>query len=271
MAKRCKHLPTIYNFDPGHRIAYIALVGAGGTGAQIARMLARLLYDMKSKELATPTLTIYDPDVVESRNIGRQLFTAADIEQNKAQVVATRLNLALGLDIRAAPTRFDPRDLLSSYSSPTTVVIGAVDNAEARQEIAANIERCIAWIDCGNHEYGGQVVIGNSSKPEPQTDYPYTQRKPTTYNKLPGPHLIFPELLQPDPEPLSCADLAAQNRQSLFVNDWMAITAMGYVQKLLMQEPITSFITYVDTITGNTRSVPITAANINAAVRQIHV
>jgi PRTRC genetic system ThiF family protein len=270
--KRYKRLPTLYTFDPGQRIAYIALVGAGGTGAQIARMLARLLYDMKSKELATPTVTIYDPDIVEQRNIGRQLFTAADISHNKAEIVASRLNLTLGLDIIAAPTRFDPRDMHSNSNYPTTIVIGAVDNAEARQEIAAHIDRCIAWIDCGNHEHGGQVVIGNSNEKGPGLAYNARQtRKSRTYRKIPGPHLIFPELLQPDPEPLSCADLTAQNRQALFVNDWMAIAAMSYVQKLLMQEPITSFITYVDTITGNTRSVPITDENIRAAVRQIHV
>lgn len=47
-------------------------------GAQVARIVARLLYDMRRARLHTPALLLIDPDVVEEKNVGRQLFTPAD-------------------------------------------------------------------------------------------------------------------------------------------------------------------------------------------------
>lgn len=259
-------LLELYEFDPGRRISRVMLVGAGGTGAQIARLLARLLYDMRQRALSIPEFHIYDPDHVETRNIGRQLFAAGDIGHNKAHITARRLNLALGLQVTAQPVAFTSESQIAnnSYAAPSTLVIGAVDNAAARAAIAAKLNECVAWIDCGNHESGGQVVIGNGIYTDPSVYRPTEQN---VYPLLPAPHILFPELITPDPEPLSCADLAAQNRQALFVNDWMALAAIDYAQSLLLRRPLTHHITYIDTLSSQVRSIPISPTNLHQLLK----
>ena len=39
---------TIYTFDPHLYCRQILLVGCGGTGSQLARAIARMIYQMKS-------------------------------------------------------------------------------------------------------------------------------------------------------------------------------------------------------------------------------
>ena len=74
-------------FDPHGQIQRIAIVGCGGTGSQVARSVARMLYDMQQSRQQTPRLLLIDPDTVEMKNVGRQLFTPADVGQFKAQVL----------------------------------------------------------------------------------------------------------------------------------------------------------------------------------------
>ena len=88
-------------FDPNTHIQTIVIVGCGGTGAQVARIVARIVYDMRRARLHTPRILLVDPDIVEEKNVGRQLFTPADaaLKLPKVEVVGRRLNMALGLDI----------------------------------------------------------------------------------------------------------------------------------------------------------------------------
>ncbi len=92
-------------FDPNMHIQSVVIVGCGGTGAQVARTVARIVYDMRRARLHAPRITLIDPDIVEEKNVGRQLFTAADaaLGLHKAEVVGQRLNMALGLDIAWIP------------------------------------------------------------------------------------------------------------------------------------------------------------------------
>lgn len=103
----------------------------------------------------TPRITFIDPDTVEKKNVGRQMFTLADLGQNKAELLMRRLNLALGLDITAIPEPFDPD---RHPNGNGTLLIGCVDNHEARRALA---QATGFWIDCGNHFESGQVVAGN--------------------------------------------------------------------------------------------------------------
>ncbi len=278
-----RKLPNLYRFDPDAHLTQVVLAGCGGTGAQIARMLARLIYDMQQKNLETPHLIFVDHDAVEPHNIGRQLFTRGDVGQNKAEVLARRFNVALGLRIEARPRRLVPEDMnygTANYHRPNIVLIGAVDNAAARAMMHKHIKGVAAWIDCGNHEHGGQVAIGNSteawyydrknwvgSKLIVKQALTYQPNSEGSYRTLPAPTLLFPDLLKPEPEGLSCAQMVERNRQALFVNDAMAVAAMSYVHKLLMREPVRSFVTYVDTVTNNVRSVPLTRENLRRHIR----
>ena len=45
-----------------------------------------------------PQAKAFDPDTVSASNLGRQLFTEAEIGQNKAIILVNRLNTVFGLD-----------------------------------------------------------------------------------------------------------------------------------------------------------------------------
>ncbi|MEZ4666544.1 MAG: ThiF family adenylyltransferase [Anaerolineae bacterium] len=248
-------MTTLNTFDPNMHLQTISIVGLGGTGAQIARSVARMVYDMKVARLHTPQIVLIDPDRVEQKNVGRQLYVEADVGQPKAHVLMRRFNMALGLDIVAID---QPVKAEAHFERWGNLIVGAVDNHLARRELA-NIRGAV-WIDSGNHFNAGQVVIGNTG------DYETLMRgidgQNGRYAYLPHAGLLFPSLLEPEPETKpqaeperSCADLVAAREQDLLTNDWMAVTAAQYVYRLLHRQPITSFVSYVSADGMNVRSV----------------
>lgn len=268
------------NFDAGMYPNHIALVGAGGTGAQWARMIARMLYDMRARGLHAPSFTIFDPDRVERKNVGRQPFSPADVGSFKAEILAQRLGMALGLEIEAITTAFDSSHL--SYSL-RTLLCGAVDGHEGRaamHKVFAGgwLSKCI-WIDAGNFRVSGQVIIGNATRVT-MTDIAKSKKKQLKEPEssiiafLPVATALFPTLLEPDPEEApaqdaSCAEMVAQGDQALLVNDLMATVAASYTYKILHRQPITSFITFVDIDLLSVRSLPITQENLEAYLEPI--
>jgi tRNA A37 threonylcarbamoyladenosine dehydratase len=78
-----------------------------------------------------------DPDRVEPKNNGRQLFALAEAGQPKAEVLASRLNAAFGPSLGGAvgaSVRFI--DVLDTFQHTErhalNIVVGAVDNSAAR-------------------------------------------------------------------------------------------------------------------------------------------
>jgi len=238
-----------YTFDPHNRIDEIVIAGLGGTGSQLARSVARLIFDRKRRNLHVPRLVFIDPDIVQEHNVGRQMFTSQDAQAraHKAAVLGQRFNFALGLDIHWMTEPLNSERHLKHGC----LVLGCVDNHIARAEIARK-EDCL-WIDCGNGYDHGQVVIGNAGDRQRVLDSLKSANRVCRY--LPHAGLLFPALLEPDPEeaqPLtapdaSCAELVVRGDQSLLVNDLMAIVAAQYVAKLLNREPIQTFISFVST------------------------
>src|SRR5688572_13992559 len=149
-------------FDPHLNIREIVLVGCGGTGSHLARLIARLLVQLRTLRLTVPTLRIVDPDVVEAANIGRQLYTPAELGLPKAEATARRLSCALGLAVEWVNAPFSAREHLGRRYD--TLVLEAVDNHTARQELAQVEHVCV--IACGNERSHGQVSIGNTSNPD---------------------------------------------------------------------------------------------------------
>lgn len=250
-------MTTMNTFDPNTHIQTITIVGLGGTGAQVARSVARMVYDMQQARLHTPQIILIDPDKVEQKNVGRQLYVEADIGQSKAHVLMRRFNMALGLNIIAID---QPVDAEKHFERWGGLIVGAVDNHLARRELAK--ARSAVWIDTGNHFSAGQVVIGNTA--DYDTMMRYLDGQNGRYAYLPNAGLLFPALLEPEPdakpqpEPQrSCADLVAAREQDLLTNDWMAVAAAQYVYRLLHRHPITSFVSYVSADGMSVRSVPI--------------
>ena len=248
-------MTTLNSFDPNTHIQTITMVGLGGTGAQIARSVARMVYDMKAERLHTPQIVLIDPDRVEQKNVGRQLYTEADVGQSKAHVLMRRFNMALGLDIIAID---QPVSADKHFERWGNLIVGAVDNHLARRELAK--ANGAIWLDAGNHFNAGQVVIGNTCDPE--TALRYIDGQNGRYSYLPNAGLLFPALLEPEatpqPEPeRSCAELVAAREQDLLINDWIAVIASQYIYKLLHRKPIASFVSYVSADGMSVRSVSI--------------
>lgn len=245
-------------FDPNTHIQTIVIVGCGGTGAQVARIVARIVYDMRRARLHTPSILLVDPDIVEEKNVGRQLFTSADaaLKLPKAEVVGKRLNMALGLDIAWSVAPFDAEKHGNRYGSQ--LVIGCVDNHLARRELhrAQGI-----LIGAGNYRDGGQVVIGNVADLERMRRY--IDGVDGKYAYLPKEGLLFPALLEPeasasDPQSdLSCAELVLRGAQDVLVNDWMACAVGQYVSALLRRQPIHTFASFISLDGMSVRSLPI--------------
>jgi PRTRC genetic system ThiF family protein len=245
-------------FDPNLYIKTVTVVGVGGTGAQVARILGRIVYDMQRSRKHTPQIVLIDPDCVEEKNVGRQLFSPSMIGMNKAAAVGKMLNLALGLDVRWIPDTVDPVKHFDRYGS--NLVISCVDNHEARKAIH---QISGVLLGAGNAADSGQICIGNCADPDLMRRH--LDGRDGRYAYLPKEGLLFPELLQPEaqtlPEPTpddaSCATLMQAGEQGLLVNDWVANIVGGYVYKLLHRQPITSFLTWVNTADMALRSVPI--------------
>jgi PRTRC genetic system ThiF family protein len=249
------------SFDPNTQLSTITIVGCGGTGAQVARSVARMVYDMREARLHTPQVVLIDPDMVESTNIGRQLFSHADLGQPKAQVLMRRFNLALGLNMTAICEAVDAERHFERWGN---LIVGCVDNHLARRELA-KVSGAL-WCDSGNHVNSGQVVIGNSG----DRDLVLRQLdgRDGKIGYLPHAGLLFPALLEPETEPApqpqqSCAERVAARSQELTINDWMSVATAQYIYKLLHRQPIQSFMSFISSDSlMSVRSIPITADEI---------
>jgi PRTRC genetic system ThiF family protein len=256
------------------------LIGCGGTGSWLALSLCRIARFM-SKQGKKVNLTFIDPDRVEAKNIFRQNFCDAEIGSNKAQALTIRYSIAWGIKINSIASKFDVNALNVSsfnYYNPTlTLLIGCVDNAAARSSIASAIKQnqtntkaseptSLWWIDCGNSESSGQVLLGSHVDTNPEN----YQFHPLGCCKLPAPSIQHPELLKALPEELedsnlSCAELAMRNAQSLSINQRVAAEAGDYLVRFTNGK-LDRFATYLDLKSGSSSSFYITPEAVKRTI-----
>lgn len=247
--------PAPFVVPPGH--VNVTLIGCGGTGSHIAQSLARLAAHCRETSSASMSICLIDGDRVENRNVGRQLFSIADIGKNKAQVLAARFSAVFGLAIAAVPHMLEPN--MARNQTGYGILVGAVDSAAGRHAIAHQLDtrNWRLWIDCGNHEQSGQVVCGTTLSPE-------RMQKAIQLGmcaKLPAAPLLYPELLkEPPARPREdCAAAMEDNAQSLMVNQMMAAISGQYLYDLVIHRRLTRFRTVVDLTSLSMRSDAITA------------
>ena len=210
----------------------VVVVGAGGNGCEMINGLARMHVAMRA--LGHPgglAVKVYDHDQVSEANIGRQLYAASDIAQNKAVVAVNRVNCFFGLDWEAVPERFPEDKADSPYMSPhclprlashVHILISCVDTAAGRRDIAKfATTRHLApvyWLDMGNGKDCGQVILGHAAEP-----------------KLPSVVEMFPELLDEafvEDDTPSCSLAEALTHQDLFINRAVATFAHDLLWRL---------------------------------------
>ena len=279
---------TILARLPERGAVTIFLVGCGGTGSYMAQHIGRLLHALRDKGTRARAVFV-DHDRVEEKNIGRQLFCEAELGLNKAEALAYRYGTAWGLEIIAVPKRFDadlsspaPRTLHEHTGGwhydrldDLTVIVGCVDNAAGRQEIARALKPNqpgrppdLWWLDCGNHEDAGQVLLGTAtSKKQLANGFPSKD----ICQALPAPSWQHPELLKAKREEtaatrLSCAELAAANLQSLNINSRIAAEAADMLTRLLLTRNLKRFACELNLAAGSMRSLYATPEAVEAAV-----
>ncbi len=213
----------------------VTVVGCGGTGAFVANDLCRLLP-------LYARLVLVDHDRVEERNLSRQDFLAGELGQFKSEALANRLARRYE---RAIAYSISPIAVTQIHYPG--LIIGCVDNGPARRDIAQRLskrkslgwvggfssqvpremqrdpqlETELWWVDAGNGENYGQILIGNVEG--------YAFSDGVCYG-LPMPTIQRPDLLAEVPQRADCAEIAEQGPT---INQTIAALVVEVVRKLI--------------------------------------
>jgi PRTRC genetic system ThiF family protein len=225
----------------------ISLVGVGGTGSALAIDLARLCYHAQQMGRDVQ-LQLIDGDRVEASNVGRQQFSEWEIGCNKAEAMGKRLSMWLGIDVMGTAEYLKASNLPlwkeGQYHSPNRLIVGAVDNYRARRAIANAMDKLGTWwVDAGNDDASGQVLIGNCrAGRHVEVDNHFG-----LVSGLPLPSLQMPALLDKPAirkRQMDCATGMATGEQGLFVNRLMATWAARAVEDLVLRQEINYMAVY---------------------------
>lgn len=265
---------------PDFKRVYITLVGCGGTGSHIASGLVAIGQALRQRSIGLDLLFV-DPDRVEVKNVGRQLFSSVDVGQYKSDVLAGRLNAAFGERIMSATRPVDALDLITQPDQRDALhlVIGAVDNPAARAVIASAVKAAhettgktqvahgrLWWLDCGNENHSGQVLLGNVALKSAMRGAIALG----LIDRLPAPHLVYPDLVATPKKKkvkrgASCADLTAAGEQSLMINRLIAAYALSMLHDFIITRDLRYFGLALDAQWGGTRVYTLDTPTIAAA------
>lgn len=233
----------------------VALVGCGGTGSQVLTGLARLHTAMIA--LGHPgglAVTAYDPDVVSKSNVGRQLFSPADVGNNKAVLLIHRLNAFFGLAWKAKPSKFEADNF--GYNDKPHIIVSCVDTKQARREIAkfCDFNPVPYWLDYGNEQVSGQVILG-------QPAYRHDQRnKADRKLDLPCVTDLFPSILdegEPEDDTPSCSLAESLEKQDLFINQQVATSGLQLLWLLFRNGGLNNHGAFINLASGMVTPLPI--------------
>ncbi|EHQ30976.1 PRTRC system ThiF family protein [Mucilaginibacter paludis] len=210
----------------------VNLIGAGGTGSQFLTALARMNHALIALNHPGLMVRVFDDDRVEEANLGRQLFSMAELGLHKAVALVNRINLFFGTNWKAIPERYDANMLKEEPElAMAELTISCVDTASARFEIADllsiiyNSKRHtyhhpLYWMDFGNSKETGQVILSTIADIQQPAS-----KKFAVVSRLPLVTEEFKELLESsekaDNTP-SCSLAEALTRQDLFINSALA-------------------------------------------------
>lgn len=240
----------------------VMVVGCGGTGGYVAEGLCRLLD--KGADI-----WLVDHDRVEERNMVRQNFYPSEIGRFKSEVLAERLAIQYGRNI--GYTTLPVEMLPIEYRGAVT--IGCVDNPAARERLQLagrymmgphfSYNKRDSWyIDAGNSEYSGQVLIGNSFGRNCSKGF---RPQIGICNTLPLPQVQQPGLLAPETTPPpneNCAERVIREEQSPLINRVMADLVLTFVHKLLNGK-LTWMGAYIDLENGTLSTIDATPENVS--------
>src|SRR5215475_5890244 len=126
--------------------------------------------------------------------------------------------------------------LASVNRKAVSVMIKMIGRMAERDRRRLSAGAPLWWLDCGNDESSGQVIVGSSHQVADLAGVFTPSCK--ICKRLPAPSLVAPDLLEPRPEELlasklSCAEIQLANAQSLAVNQMVASVATDYLLRLV--------------------------------------
>lgn len=238
------------HITPAHfldRRVNIALIGCGGNGSQMLTGLARLNHALTALGHPGLHVTAFDGDTVSEANIGRQMFSPADVGMHKSVVLVHRLNAFFGLDWHARPIHAGPSELVNIGAG---IAILCVDSAAARAKLANTIVRTATYVmDLGNRASDGQVIFGATRPPTQEGSVP-----------LRWPYDVLPELIDtsmPEDDTPSCGLAEALERQELFINQAIVTPALGILWEFFRHGRLSWCGAFVNLKTGHVRPLPV--------------
>lgn len=237
------HYTDNYLLSPHHPVS-VHIIGAGGTGSQVATNLARM--DMALQALGHPGLhvTVFDPDTVSEANIGRQLFSESEIGLNKAVALVTRINRFFGSTWVAEARRYPVRKTGKEGKGHTAnIVITCTDNIRSRLDLWRFLKSCrkdtppdhatpFYWMDFGNAQFTGQVLIGTVRNR-------IAQPASKEFIAIPKMNVITEEvsysIIRDTDSGPSCSLTEALHKQDLFINSMLAQAGCEILWKMIRE------------------------------------
>jgi PRTRC genetic system ThiF family protein len=231
----------------------VALVGCGGVGSQFLTGLARLHTALIA--LGHPggfEVEVYDPDTVSESNVGRQLFSPADVGINKATLLVHRLNAFFGLKWKAKPQRFP---VAGDYHTPH-IIISCVDTKAARRDIAEYVAKhsICYWLDTGNNLADGQIILGQSGYGRRRTKGNQQLILPTVTDLYPA---ILDKTAPEDEDAPSCSLAEALERQDLFIGQSIATFGLQLLWSLFRNGGLEHHGYFVNLKAGRVAPLPV--------------
>lgn len=228
---------------PPHPIT-VNIIGAGGTGSHLVTLLSDTSYILNQLDHPGFHVRVFDADTITQPNIGKQRFSSAEIGMNKAEAVITRINRYYGLGWEAEPRRFSEK-LFKDHNHQceelyAQVTISCVDEVEPRHQIARILQasqelyihptrKPLYWIDCGNANHTGQALlctIGKIKQPK--------MEGMRTVGAIPLVTKEFGHLMFDVPDTPSCSTWEALQKQDLFINRAVALSAVRLLREMVV-------------------------------------
>lgn len=232
-------------------LKYILVVGAGGNGSVFLTHLCRIHQAWTRLGGEPFKVKIVDPDMVTEANLARQVFCQPDVGQPKAAVLAQRMSAFFGINVEYHVGPFLTR---TPYGEQADIIVGCVDNLGARRQMeqavkpskwtrrqwSENSEHEMAgcyWLDLGNSDTSGQVVLGGHG--------------------LPNLFDVLPQLRKAkDPKDLpSCSMAEALSRQDLFINSTLATLAGNLLWQMMRHGRISHHGYFVNLRSGRVQPI----------------
>lgn len=233
------------NFRLEDKKIHLVVIGLGGTGSHEADNILRIAKYLELQNKREFIITFVDGDSVEPKNIERQNFYQSDITKNKAEVQASRYGRLFGMSISIVKDFIEDVKMLKEITFVEDyfpIIISCVDNHSTRKmiyEMYKQMPDRFIWLDSGNSQFSGQIVMGYNSQHKLQK----TDKEPSMF-ATPCIIEVFPEILKKEDKfksEVSCDDRAVENIQNIAANVTASTCQFNMLNQLLSEEGISTY------------------------------